>query len=262
MALASCALESLDLCLADDATVATMDPRWVSDDWASVGSLRLLKLRVDNLTQVDWAFVERFAETLETLEVWFSRFGSSETLSEAPVLFKPFPRLRHVALEGEAENAATLLASLTTSPIATLTLRLHHHDSSEVGRRIFHAPSPLSITLTSLSPTLAYLQAGLTTWPTLDEVETDALNEFCRSEHIHLSHSGQFSAHVSTMNYSDQGDARRMVESEVLWESLQEVLLKSRSRRHLLQRAGDVEGLNLLVHHTKGIKALLDIWRD
>lgn len=117
-------LRSLELVMGDASEAFSMDPYWTTDAWGSVGSLCSLRIATSELEDTDWTFVERFAETLEDLDLDFTTFNHDSAVTGPPQFSKPFPQLDSLTLTGDATDAIAVLSSLPRSRLRDLHLRL------------------------------------------------------------------------------------------------------------------------------------------
>lgn len=230
-----------------------LDPEWITSPWASVGTLRSLKLVTGVLDARDWAFVERFAETLETLELRFVAFDESE--EEAPPTFTtPLPHRRHLTLLTRLEDAASILSFLDKSPLTTLDLMISGNVAD------LKPATPLANAVEGVLSTIRHLRCTSQAFSPLVHGQLSWLQALCARYNIHLSHRAEYSAYYTTLDFAVPGALTS--ETDVLCSSAMQALAFGVGRVEAFRKTGDLEGLKLMLEITKALKALEDIWRD
>lgn len=258
-ALARYELVSLQVCMyvEDTDTFFFLDPRWVSEDWPSVETLRSLRITTGQLLEPDWAFVERFSGTLEDVELRFNRFGDGVTSGfPPPVLSATFPRLRSLLLRGTPTDIITLLTFLSPSPIAHLDLEVAILFDAEDQTPLSNG-SPFLVALALHLPTLRTLHCWPAFAPSFSHAETANLRAFCLPTNILL----RTSSNDSSVSLADADDevVERSVEVERTCDSADEVLAFAVGRAEAVRLTGDLEGARMLLERARGIKELQEL---
>lgn len=175
-----------------------IDPRWITDDWSSIGRLQSLKLYLDRLTSDEWQFVERFAGSLERLELWLSSSVDLADASNLPFLSTTFPHLTSLRLRAEAAVATHLLPLLSSFPLHAVEIDLFNINEAalEPGRAFFAALEACTPNLRRLSYTH---NGGAVLDPTLDA----RLRRFC-----HVHHTPPTSSSSTTRNLRTRAASR------------------------------------------------------
>lgn len=214
-----------------------------------MGTLQSLRIITESLDADTWAFVEWFAGTLETLELQCLELSTARP----PQLGAKFLRFTSLTLRTSHPIGSPLLSFLSTSPL--ITLRLAFSGDEDIPK------SPVTPALSALSPTVRYLRYISEAFTTDGDEETAWLRDFCSGRGIVLARAGQWTAYVlsDTIFTSDAVQGEGFLS---FCSSLDEVLAFGADRAAAVRQDGDLQGIKTLVGHTKGLKALQDVWRD
>lgn len=258
-ALAQCELSSFAARLRgkEGEQAVAMDPRWATDDWASVGRLHSLKLDLDRLADAEWAFVERFAGSLKHLDLRFSSFSGT---TNPPSLSTTFPQLDSLRLHADAVEATHLLSLFSPFPLRTLELVVSKEEP-----QMFRTGSAFFAALEACTSTLRRLGISTTTTESyvLDPLADKRLRRFCRAKHIDFTSNNPYPAHFSDLTYTDFEaiDHARRVETDDIVGSINDVLEFGARRSAALRDTVDLEGAKELLERTRGLKGLQEVWR-
>lgn len=222
-----------------------------SDAWSSVGTLKSLRLSTGRLDADCWAFVERFAGTLETLNLECEDFCTDHP----PQLAASFPQLTSLSLHTTYGTATSLLSFLPPSPLTFLELDL----AGEGG--VDNSPFPIAPALEGLPTTLRQLRYTSADCITIGEGETRWLRGFCERRRIVLACAGEWTAPYSSTILFIPGLTQGIVFKSIC-SSLEDILAFAVDRVAVARRGGDLGGLKELVEHTNGLKSLQEVWRD